>query len=95
MHINNLPIPPAAIQYCRDDHQRISVDEVPYASLVLAVRRLGDEVEFESCGKMGREEQYQRAPEDVHAGCWRQNYTRRYECCDCNRNAELCYSPRS
>jgi hypothetical protein len=48
MHIDNLPISFTSTDRCRNNHQRIAVHKIPYASLVLgAVARVCDEVEFE------------------------------------------------
>lgn len=62
MHIDNLSIPSTAIHYRRDNDQGIFIDKIPYASLVLAVGRLSNEVEFQGAYEVQASEQQQCCP---------------------------------
>ncbi len=66
-HIDDLSISFIAVHYRRHNNQGISIDEIPYASLILVVGWLGNEVEFQgACEVQSGERQQCCPPKRMH-----------------------------
>jgi hypothetical protein len=69
MHIDHLSITPTTAHNSSNHDQSITVDKIPYTSLILcAVTRLGDEVEFQCVGEGKKEEDNGQIEERSHFG---------------------------